>query len=471
MGEASAISVSDSCLLEALKLAEVVSIEVGTKLRAYLEDRKMYASRPSADREAEDEIRSRLTRGFPSWGFRAEEAPELNEIVSDSVPFWLVDPNDGTSAFLKGERGASVSIALIERGQPILGVVFAYAAPNGLGDLFTWARGVSPLMRNGHKISTQWQADWSSSTIFVSNSADRISAAYQNVLSQGQDLTHHCQYRVAPGIAYRLALCAVGEGEVAISLASPRDFDFAAGHALLLGAGGVLLDEKGEEVNYIHHRPARLGFAFGGSRSLCVIASKLNWHPTLDAQKRPLETPFLPPSEVKLCENAELLNRAQGAWWGWHIGEALSGSTLIDAVRSSRESGSSLLVSLRDRLRAHGGDGTLVKEARQFISGEAQLDQCLRLLCFIKAIEESESADLPSPSINMIQNASSGAQVGVNFGRRGLPVSLVSALLGWRTFELDHMDQWQPDGDRLIEQLLHLSTRLRIAFDQLKGLQ
>ena len=94
-----------------------------------------------------------------------------------------------------------------------------------------------------------------------------------------------CQYRVAPGIAYRLALCAAGEGEVAISLASPRDFDFAAGHALLIGAGGDLFDGQGKEVRYEHTRPTRLGCAFGGQKSLALKASTLIGTPRLSLNR------------------------------------------------------------------------------------------------------------------------------------------------------------------------------------------
>ena len=62
------------------------------------------------DDEAERLIRQRLLDSFPTWGYRGEETGH----VPSTEPFlWLVDPNDGTSAYLKGWRGSAVSIALL----------------------------------------------------------------------------------------------------------------------------------------------------------------------------------------------------------------------------------------------------------------------------------------------------------------------------------------------------------------------
>ena len=53
-----------------------------------------------------------------------------------------------------------------------------------------------------------------------------------------------------PSIAYRLALVAAGEGVAAVSLNGPVGWDYAAGHALVSAAGGVLLDQRGAKVTY-----------------------------------------------------------------------------------------------------------------------------------------------------------------------------------------------------------------------------
>ena len=434
-------------LHKAFHLACEVAKEVGELLKQYLEDPQLMTKREEADLLAEQMIRHKLTTAFPGWGFRAEEEPELNEVVDSNTPFWLVDPNDGTSAFLKGERGASVAIALIHYGKPVLGIVNAYGAPNGLGDLFTWAQDVSPLQRNGQELSSEWETDWAKATIFVSNSADRIAPAYREALASSG--SQYCQYRVAPGVAYRLALCAAGEGEVAISLASPRDFDFAAGHALLIGAGGTLLDERGQEVTYLHHRPNRLGFAFGGEPTLTKQAVDLNWNATFLAlaEKNLSTVPFIAPQQVSLCTNSDLLDRAQGAWWGWHCGHL------------SQKLGTKLLFTdLPAQIRKYGGDQKLILEVREVLSIGQSLEQDSVLIQFLEAlkVEYSNKAKLLGDWSQVLTPAA-GALWGAIHGRKAIHSRVISSFLGWRIGEMSH---WQPDGDRLVEQLLSFSPML-----------
>jgi len=76
-----------------------------------------------ADDAAEHLIMERLKAVFPRDSFLGEETGRHH---GTSKRIWLVDPNDGTSAYMEGFRGASVSIALLDRGELVLGVVYAY---------------------------------------------------------------------------------------------------------------------------------------------------------------------------------------------------------------------------------------------------------------------------------------------------------------------------------------------------------
>ena len=269
-----------------------------------------------ADFEAEQRLRHGLYEICPLWGIRGEEEPHLNTQAQTPLgETWLIDPNDGTSAYLKGQRGASISIGLIREGIPILGIVYAYAAPNGKGDLFAWAKGCGPMTRNGRPVHSPWKTFETKGLFFVSNSAHQKKETYRE-----ECLPH--SFRPAPGIAYRLALCAAGEGNCAISLFHPRDFDCLGGHALLIGVGGDLFDEQGKEIRYCASAPRQFGFAFGGdpkiARSLPTQTQK--WLRVLQASKKTHFDPFLKPSLHHLCPYDELLDRLQGAWWGYWIG-------------------------------------------------------------------------------------------------------------------------------------------------------
>lgn len=289
------------------------------------------AGKAAADREAEDLIRERLVAAFPTFGFRGEERPDEGRApASEDDALWLVDPNDGTSAFQQGHRGASVSIALIRGGVPVVGVIYAYCAPDDRGDLFAWAEGCGPLLRNGAPVARpQWPAALSpDDTVFVSNSADRHPLENARAVAPAR-------YLPVPGIAYRLALTAVGDGVAATSLFRPRDFDYAAGHALLRAVGGVLLDERGRPITYDMARPTRVGFCFGGAPAVCAALARTDWQAVLRSP-RAKATPYdlVEPDPLALSDEPGRLARAQGCWLGKLIGDALGAQV---AGRSAEE--------------------------------------------------------------------------------------------------------------------------------------
>ena len=108
---------------------------------------------------------------------------------------WLIDPNDGTSAFQKGWRGAAVSIALLRKGLPVLGVVHAYAAKAGRGDLFAWAEG-QPFKRNGRTVEIGPAARSEESLTVIEINGCHISIS--DLIVTDPDLTPYLDSRQAP---------------------------------------------------------------------------------------------------------------------------------------------------------------------------------------------------------------------------------------------------------------------------------
>lgn len=272
------------------------------------------------DAEVEAMLYERLTAAFPDFGLRAEEHPARNRLpATPDGPWWLIDPNDGTAAFQRGHRGASVSIGLIRGGRPVLGVVFAYAAPDDRGDLLAWAEGCGPITRNGEPLPARaWpEALGRDHVVLVSNGAD------------GRPLPHAlavapARYRPAPGIAYRLALVAAGEAVAAVSLNGPRPFDLAAGHALVRGAGGCVIDERGRAVTYDPATPRAVGFCFGGGAAVCEALRQRDWDTVLRTPFRERETlDLIRPLPGQLVSDADRLSRGHGCWLGQLVGDAL----------------------------------------------------------------------------------------------------------------------------------------------------
>lgn len=262
------------------------------------------------DAEVEALLKRRLLDALPC-GWLGEETGRQE---MDSRSIWVVDPHDGTGAFLQGRRGSSVSIALIQDCRPVLGVVYAFSYPDDIGDLIAWAEGSGPLTRNGRPIKSEL-AD------------KRLEAgeivALSYVASQLPDvngrLVAPARFLSLPSIAYRLALAASGDAVAAVALNPLRSWDFAAGHALLRGVGGTLLDQDGAEVIYDQAGAARTSRCFGGAPSAVRELASRNWSLAM------VEDPGDPrdASPLRRQRDPLRLNRAQGCLLGQVAGDAL----------------------------------------------------------------------------------------------------------------------------------------------------
>jgi len=269
-----------------------------------------------ADVKAEDAIYDRLSATYPDYGFMAEENHSVIE-YSGFRRLWVVDPNDGTGAYLKGFRGAAVSIALLEDGEPVLGVIYAFNFPDDSGDLIAWAKG-GPVFRNGNPVTRTWPSSPSAGcTVLISQSADK------NPVANVRCVSPMC-YRAMPSIAYRLALAAVGEGDVAVSLNSPTNWDLAGGHAVLVGAGADLYNEDGEPIRYSVNGHCNSGrYAFGGPKALIDHIRTQDWHKVFDRPHKGQRFSLCRPKHPGRDINAGMLSRAQGCLLGQMAGDAL----------------------------------------------------------------------------------------------------------------------------------------------------
>jgi ADP-ribosyl-[dinitrogen reductase] hydrolase len=269
-----------------------------------------------ADGEAEDVIRRILGEAFPGHGVVGEERPQDDRPPEDEAAHvWVIDPNDGTADFQRGVRGASVSIGLLRDGRPVLGVVLAHTAPRGGEDLFTWAEGEGPVRRNGVALPLLRDAPLAPpAVVLVSGGALGQIGAHLAVLAPGRP-------RPQASIAYRLALVAAGEARAALSLHHPRTLDIAGGHALLAGAGGTLLDERGEEVRHPRDGHGVVAAVFGGPPGLAAAVARRAWRLVEEAPRE--SPPLARPEPGRGIRDDALLRRAQGTLLGQLAGDSL----------------------------------------------------------------------------------------------------------------------------------------------------
>lgn len=316
-----------------LRYAIAAADAAGALLREYF-----YRGEASdADTKADREIHSILSAAFPDFGYLSEELGDVSHARDTQQHLWLVDPQDGTKAAAKGFRGAAVSIALLREGHPVLGIVYAYAAPDSDGDLFYWAEGTS-VYRNHRPVLRTWPQEASNNcTALISQHADNAAEANARVL-------YPMRYRAVASIAYRLALVAADDGDLAISLNGPTGWDVAGGHALVLGAGGDVFNGHGEAIRYDSSGQPRcpVSVCFGGTRDLAARYFDGSWHDVLMApsERASAKLCFLSPGE--LIEDPGPLSRAQGCLLGQLAGDAL---------------GSLVEFSAPERIRARYADG------------------------------------------------------------------------------------------------------------------
>jgi ADP-ribosyl-[dinitrogen reductase] hydrolase len=319
----------DACVPDytaALALAIRVAEEAGALLRAEFHrpgGPRGARGHADIDQEAEAHIRQRLCTAFPAWGYRGEETRPHLPPSDPEAHLWLVDPNDGTASYLRGQRGSAVSIALLRRGVPVLGVVYAPCAPDDAGDLLAWAEGCGPPRRNGRPLPPPaWPARLDAHTVvLLTEGAERRAAANLEVIAPAR-------FRALPSVAYRLALAAAGEGAAAVSLHTPGDWDYAAAHALLRAVGGAFLDQDGAPVAYTLDGRSQTQYCFGGAPAIAAELVQRPWHYVQEASAAPWPDPALPFDLLRgqpgaHIADAALLARAQGCLLGLLAGAAL----------------------------------------------------------------------------------------------------------------------------------------------------
>ena len=195
-----------------------------------------------ADTNAENVILSALQKLAPDILVISEEN-SASHFLDAPQSFFLVDPLDGTRDFLKQDsRGHfTVNIALIENRQPVVGVVFAPA----LDRLFSGIVEKDAIeSRNGH--------------IFAINASDPPEAELTAVVSASHQDAETSRWlkrcgitkKVSMGSSLKLCLVASGEADVYPRFSPTMEWDIAAGHAVLLAAGGVIMNLDGTKLKY-----------------------------------------------------------------------------------------------------------------------------------------------------------------------------------------------------------------------------
>ncbi|WP_299780083.1 3'(2'),5'-bisphosphate nucleotidase CysQ [uncultured Roseobacter sp.] len=233
--------------MDYVKLVEVMrrlSIEAGAKIMEIYEsddfDVKVKSDESpvtAADEAADALISAGLRAAFPDVMLVTEEQSATHDTSGDT--FLIVDPLDGTKEFIHRRGDFTVNIALVEGGVPTRGVVYApakgrmfYTDANGqsveeTGDLVVdQVGGLTPMSVS--------KADNTALMVVASKShRDQATDDYINKYSV-KDMK-------SAGSSLKFCLVATGEADLYPRLGRTMEWDTAAGHAVLSGAGGSVV--------------------------------------------------------------------------------------------------------------------------------------------------------------------------------------------------------------------------------------
>ena len=189
-----------------------------------------------ADLAADALLKARLGEAFPEAGWLSEETVDDRDRLRRRTLI-IVDPIDGTRAFLGGDPRWAVSVALVADGRPVAGVVHAPA----LGETYVAARGAGAEL-NGAPLSVSVPLD-----------PHRLTAAGPKPILQAMGTKLGATVEIAPrapSLAYRLCMAARGAVHFAVAAGNAHDWDVAAVDLLLEEAGARLVDASGERLTY-----------------------------------------------------------------------------------------------------------------------------------------------------------------------------------------------------------------------------
>jgi 3'(2'), 5'-bisphosphate nucleotidase len=194
-----------------------------------------------ADQIADELIIGRLHKLTPHIPVVSEESASIDPQFSKKNPFWLVDPLDGTKEFIGKNGQFTVNIALIEHGQPVLGVVYAPAKDC----LYAGTQEMAFLEKGGTRTTIACRSI-PDEGLTVVGSRSHVDDQALNGFLHGMRV-HEI---LAVGSSLKLCLIAAGQADLYPRLGRTMEWDIAAGHAVLLAAGGVVNDLHGKPIQY-----------------------------------------------------------------------------------------------------------------------------------------------------------------------------------------------------------------------------
>ena len=189
-----------------------------------------------ADLAVNDMLKQMLLSARPDYGWLSEETPDDAARLSCETVF-IIDPIDGTRAFIAGEETFAHSLAVAHRGRVTAGAVFLPA----LDKIYT-ASDTSPPLKDGQPIAASRQERLEGADILTT----KANMAPEKWPGGVPEINR--SFRAS--LAYRLCLAAEGRHDGMLTLRDAWEWDIAAGGLIAERAGAVVTDQAGEALRF-----------------------------------------------------------------------------------------------------------------------------------------------------------------------------------------------------------------------------
>ena len=202
-----------------------------------------------ADLAVNELLRERLTALTPGVAWQSEEsqAEPADRVLPQA---WIVDPIDGTRAFMEGRADWTISVAFAEHGRPAVAAVYAPVTD----EMFLATRGLGTTL-NGARIGTTRGDGLDGAKLAgPKRYLDRFAGLAAGVLAEPR----------VHSLALRLARVAHGALDAAFAGPGTHDWDLAAADLLVHEAGGVVTDFAGQPLIYNGKQDAHVALVAAG---------------------------------------------------------------------------------------------------------------------------------------------------------------------------------------------------------------
>nr|WP_246408476.1 inositol monophosphatase [Parvularcula dongshanensis] len=217
-----------------------------------------------ADYESNDILKAALLDD-EDYGWLSEESAEDEDRLSASRT-WIVDPIDGTHAFLKGQPHFAVCVALVEDGRAVSAAIFNPATD----EFFEAIRGGGARC-NGEALCASSAEELDGCRVLGSK------AMFEHPGWPEPWPVMRLAYRNST--SYRLALVAAGRYDATIALVRKADWDVAPGALIACEAGAVATDHKGDPFVFAKPHPVQRALVCAAPRLYPRIIERLGHLP------------------------------------------------------------------------------------------------------------------------------------------------------------------------------------------------